>query len=338
MARTRLVATVVASALALGVSIAGAAPASAADPVDETASQACADIVAVRETTRTASAGGYSMQWSSYELGRFDLAESFDPVHQTLLYATSRGDAWLNTPTTQFRSLTRDTRTRAILALAGRPAAVWGAMTNVPNQFYRPDLSYSSPPLTDADPVPPDTSMTDVVDSGTVTTDVDGTRHWVVHWHRWSPQGSSPNPDLILTADPQGRMTAWGEPGAIGSGTVSWDVPTVARPTRPQYIAWTTLQAAEAAYTLRSRVAAATNALVRVSATYARTHHRPVRVSDVRFEAPRVLAGLPSSLAPVRWTTVPLGVKLYGWNAFSRTWVAYLVRVVSHRLVVTRAA
>jgi hypothetical protein len=320
------------------MSVAGAAPAGAADPVDETASQACADVLAVRAATRTASADGYVMRWTSFELGQFDLTESFDPVHQTRLYATSRGDAWLNTPSTQFRSLTRDARTRAILTLAGRPAATWKASTIVGNPDYRPTLDYPPSPLTDTDPVPPDTSMTDVVDSATVATDPDGTRHWVVHWHRWSPQGSAPNPDMLLTADPQGRMTAWGEPGAIGSGTVSYDVPTVARPTRQQYISWQTFQSADAAYTLRSRVAAATLALVRASAGYARAHHRSVRVSDVRYEAPRVLAARPASLAPVRAKTVPLGMELYGWNAFTGTWVAYLVRVVSHRLVVTRAA
>jgi hypothetical protein len=174
------------------------------------------------------------------------------------------------------------------------------------------------------------------VESATVTTDVDGTRHWVVQSHQWSSGHIIASPDLLVTADPQGRLTALTSVGSPDGETVSYSPPSVLRPTAQQYILWNIYDLADSAYSLRSRVVGATSLIVSAAKRLATTHHRSLTVADVRYEAPKVVAALAGSPVPVRWTTVTSGVKVYGWNQFSRTWVIYLVRVVNRLAVVTR--
>jgi hypothetical protein len=335
--RNRFASSLAAAALAFTWAVSSVGPAHAADPVVETAAEAYADLMAVQTATRTGWVSGYVIHAHGSSEGGWTWTETFDAVHQTLLWQPGRGPSRLETPTAGFRSIPLSARTRAVLALAGRPAAVWFADVYAHNPgYYTGDIGHEFDTLAVADPVGPGASPVDVVESATVSTDPDGTRHWIVQSHHWSPLGSTASAGLLVTADPQGRLSASGTVGSVDGATVTYDPPSVPRPTAQQYVLSSVYDLAEAAYTLRTRVVGAATSIITAAKGYASRHHRALTTSDVRYEAPRVIAVLPASLAQVRWTAVTSGVKVYGWNQFSRSWVIYLVRVYGHTASVTR--
>ena len=336
MRRARLTALLSAAALAMTWIAVDVGPARAADPVIETADQAFADLVTVQDTTRSNALSGYVVHSSGSSEGGWANVESFDAVHATMLFEPSIGDSILNTSTMMYRSIVRTARTRAVLAVAGRPSAIWRAGAIASNPAYRISIGHEFDLISPADPVAPGASPTTVVESATLTTDADGTRHWVVTSHFWSSQHSTPSSDLLVTADPSGRLVATADATSLES--ISYAAPLVPVPTTPQYVLWSVYDLAEATYTLRARTAHAATSVVTAAARYAAAHHRPLVMADVRYEAPRVLAALPSSVVPVRWRTVTSGVTIYGWNRFARTWVIYGVRVAGHRASVIKLA
>jgi hypothetical protein len=304
----------------------------AASAVERTGAQAYADLMAIRAATRSGWTSGYVLHAHGSSEGGWSWTETFDASTRTIRWRPSRGPVRLNTPTTAFVAIPDTPRSAAIRRLVGRPKAAWTAdrIAGNPDYWFSLGYEFATFRADDADPTPDK----DVAESATVTTDADGTRHWVVRSHRWWGATSTPNPDMILTTDSRGRLVAQGST-AEGS-TISYAPPTVSRPSRSRYILGSTYVAADAAVTLRHRVRKAARAVVAAVERRAATEHRKVTASLIRAQARSTVAALPASVAPVARRDARAGAELYGWNRFSRTWVVYRVRADGGRATVAK--
>jgi hypothetical protein len=294
----------------------------AATSIERTGAQTYADLMAIQAATRSGWTSGYVLRAHGSSEGGWSWTETFDATTRTIKWRPSRGPVRLNTPTTAFVAIPDTPRSAAIRRLVGRPKATWtkDRIAGNPDYWFNVGHEFGTFRADDADPTP----NKDVADSATVTTDADGTRHWVVRSHRWWGARSIPNPDMVLTTDPRGRLVAQGSP-ADGS-TISYAPPTVSRPARSRYILGSTYARAEAAVTLRHRVRKAARAVGAAAGRRAAAEHLTITASLIRAEARRTVAALPASLAPVAWRKVRAGADLYGWNPFTKTRVVYRVR------------
>lgn len=325
-----------AAAVVVVATAAGGIPsAHAAAPVERTAAQAYSDLMAIQAATRSGWTSGYTLRANGSAEGGWSWTETFDAATRTMRWKPSGGPARLYTPSTTYVAIPNTARSRAIRRLVGRPQAVWIAARIAGNPDYRFSLGHNFDTFR-AD----DTDLTpdkDVAESATVTTEADGTQHWVVRSHRWWGMNRRPNPDILLTTDPRGRLVATGR-GTIDGTTISYDPPTVHRPSTSRYIPGSTYAKADAAVTLRHRARRAARSVVAAVELRAAAEHRKVTVAMVRSETRRVVRALPDSLAPVAWRKARAGAELYGWNRFTRTWVVYRVRADGGQATVTKVS
>lgn len=323
----------VTAAAVLALSGICAAPAAhAAAPVERSAAETYADLMAIQAATRTGWTTGYVLRAHGSSEGGWSWTESFDASTRTLQWRPGTGQVRRYSPTTTYVAVADTARSRAVLRLAGRPHAAWIAYAYQRNPDYYLSIGHEFDTFRASDADLPLTD--DVVDSATVTTDDDGTRHWVVRSHRWGASGSRPNPDMILTSDPQGRLVASG--GAGDGMTISYVPPHVARPSGSHVIAWSTYAAAEAAVTLRHRVSGAARSIAAEARRLAVARHGVVTATLVRHVAARTVRSLPASPAPVRWKRAPSGATVYGYNRFTRTWATYRLRAHGTHVTVTK--
>ncbi|HET7900981.1 MAG TPA: hypothetical protein VFL59_07310, partial [Candidatus Nanopelagicales bacterium] len=265
----------------------------------ESPAQAAAALNAVAAATHDAAGRGYALRTQQ---GMRTWNQLYDPQRRTLLTSTDDGRIVIDTPDAEFTPLDRAATTRTIVAGVGKSRASWSYTYDPGNALYTPALSgWLSDRFVADGTVTADRGAT-VIDSATLTTRPDGVRVWSIQMHGPSPAASTTR--MTVASDARDRLL-WQSIGSQRlSLTVSYDAPTVVRPTKPEVI-WTTLLArAREAYAVRIGVDPGSLAAA------ARPLPRAPMLSDLGGALPLSTPAVTTSTAKIHWAATTLGVSL----------------------------
>ena len=337
------------AALLTGTALAGSllvgVPATAHAATTLTPSQAVEQLGTVGGATLSATADGFTETISGTPGDGFTV--QFDPVpHMRLTTSTTSGGATLrqlSTPSAEYQTLPRDATTIAAITLAGKPSATWSYYLRPSNQLYNNYLvvSFLLDGLVAGEPAPG--QPTNVVDTASLTTDPDGTRHWDITTH-----DSSTSPVYLraftVTADTQDRLTRMSIVEGPTGDSARWSTtesvvygrPMLTMPTAVQVISTTSLFLAYDSLRLRNRVGRVVLDTAAGANSYAAARHRAVIARDIRGFAKRSVQMANRATTLIRWYSISTGAVVYARNPFTHELVTYRVSVRHGKAVVTR--